>query len=117
MGSRVLGVYRITYPGYGMSHVKNLISHEDYESTYKMWNERKTELESELAELNKKKHGDKIAEIRQELKAIKAKLSEMFGGEFFTDKSPLWLSQKAGGNMFLSPWQGGVIEVKLEKID
>jgi hypothetical protein len=41
----------------------------------------------------------------------------MFGDEFFTDKSPIWLSQKAGGNMFLSPWQGGVIEVKLEKID
>ena len=41
----------------------------------------------------------------------------MFGPEFFTDKSPIWLSQKAGGNMFLSPWQGGVIEVELEKID
>jgi hypothetical protein len=41
----------------------------------------------------------------------------MFGDEFFTDQSPLWLSQKASGNMFLSTWQGGVIEVKLEKIE
>jgi hypothetical protein len=58
-----------------------------------------------------------MAEIKTELRAIKAKLSEMFGSEFFTDQSPIWLSQKAGGVMFLSPWQGGVIDVKLEKID
>jgi hypothetical protein len=58
MESRILGVYKITYPGYGMSHVKNLISHEDYEQTYKMWNSRKQELEAELADLNKKKHMD-----------------------------------------------------------
>ena len=115
--SKILGVYRITYPKYGMSHVKNLISHEDYESTYKMWNGRKQELESELAELNKKKHADRITEIKQELRGIKAKLNEMFGAEFFTDQSPLWLSQKSGGVMFLSEWQGGVIDVQLEKID
>jgi hypothetical protein len=41
----------------------------------------------------------------------------MFGDEFFTDQSPLWLSQKTGGCMLLSSWQGGVIEVKLERID
>ena len=115
--SKVLGVYRITYPKYGMSHVKNLISHEDYESTYKLWNSKKQELESELAELNRKKHADRIIEIRQELKGIKAKLNEMFGAEFFTDQSPIWMSQKTGGVMFLSEWQGGVIEVKLEKLD
>jgi hypothetical protein len=40
----------------------------------------------------------------------------MFGDEFFTDQSPIWLSQKTGGSMYLSEWQGGVIEVKLEKI-
>ena len=117
MESRILGIYRITYPTYGMSHVKNLISHEDYEQTYKMWNSRKQELEAELADLNKKKHPDKAAELKGEISSIKTKLHNMFGDEFFTDKSPIWLSQKAGGNMFLSPWQGGVIEVKLEKID
>lgn len=114
--SKILGVYRITYPKYGMSHVKNLISHEDYVSTYKMWNGRKQELEAELAELNRKKHADRIMEIRQELGAIKHKLNEMFGAEFFTDQSPIWLSQKTGGVMFLSAWQGDVIEVELEKI-
>jgi hypothetical protein len=115
--SKILGVYRITYPKYNMSHVKNLISHEDYEKTYKLWNTRKQELESELAELNKKKHQDRFNELRAEIKQCKTKIKELFGDEFFTDKSPLWLSQKTGGCMFLSDWQGGVIEVKLEKID
>lgn len=116
MASRVLGVYRITYPKYGMSHVKNLISHDDYETTYKLWNTRKQELESELAELNKKKHQDRFNELRTEIKQCKSKIKELFGDEFFTDQSPLWLSQKSGGAMFLSPWQGGVIDVELEKI-
>jgi hypothetical protein len=115
--NKILGVYKITYPKYGMSHVKNLISHDDYNTTYKLWNTKKQELETELAELNKKKHADRIAEIKKEISGIKAKLNEMFGSEFFTDKSPIWLSQKAGGNMFLSPWQGGVIEVELEKLN
>ena len=115
--SKVLGVYRITYPKYGMSYVKNLIYHEDYETTYKLWNGKKQELETELAELNKKKHGDRMTEIKTELRTIKTKLSEMFGSEFFTDQSPIWLSQKAGGVMFLSPWQGGVIDIQLEKLD
>ena len=114
--SRILGVYRITYPGYGMSQVKSLISHEDYVTTYKLWNGKKQELEIELAELNKKKHPDRALEIKNEIGSIKVKLSEMFGSEFFTDKSPIWLSQKTGGSMYLSDWQGGVIDVKLEKL-
>ena len=113
---KVIGVYRIIYPKYGVSQVKNLISHEDYENIYKKWNERKQELETEISGLNKKKHQDKIKELNSEIKGIKKKLNDLFGSEFFTNKSPLWLSQKCGGNMFLSNWQGGVIEVKLEKI-
>lgn len=117
MGSKVLGVYRITYPGYGMSQVKNLISHEDYVNIYKTWTERKQELEAELASVNKKKHPDQALELKKEIGAIKAKLSEMFGGEFFTDQSPIWLSNKTGSAMYLSEWQGGVIDVQLEKLD
>ena len=118
MSNSILGVYRITYPGYNdTSQVKNLISHEAYEKTYKMWNGRKQDLEGELAELNKKKNPDKAAELRDEIKKCKTKIKELFGGEFFTDQSPIWLSQKTGGVMFLSDWQGSVIEVKLEKID
>jgi hypothetical protein len=118
MGSKVLGVYRITYPGYNnTSQVKNLISHFDYLSLYKMWGNKKQELEANLAELNKKKHPDEAAELKKEISGINAKLHDMFGDEFFTDQSPLWLSQKTGGCMFLSSWQGGVIEVKLERID
>jgi hypothetical protein len=73
--------------------------------------------EEQKAELNKKKHQDRFNELRAEIKQCKTKIKELFGDEFFTDKSPLWLSQKTGGCMFLSDWQGGVIEVKLEKID
>ena len=113
---KVLGTYRITYPSYGVSQVKNLISHTDYENIYKRWNEKKQELELEISGLNKKKHSDKIKELNIEIKNIKTKLLNLFGSEFFTDESPIWLSQKCGGNMLLSPWQGGVIEVKLEQL-
>lgn len=113
---RILGVYRITYPKYGVSQVKNLISHTDYENVYKTWNERKQELELELSSLNRKKHADKAKELSQEIKNIKAKLLNLFGSEFFTDESPIWISQKYGGNMLLSPWQGNVIEVIVEKL-
>ena len=113
---KVLGIYRIIYPKYGVSPVKNLISHSDYENIYKRWNDKKQELELEVSTLNKKKHADKIKELNSEIKGIKKKLNDLFGNEFFTDKSPLWLSQKCGGNMFLSDYQGGVIEVKLEKL-
>lgn len=113
---KVLGVYRITYPEYNVSQVKNLISHADYENIYKKWSERKQELELEISTLNRKKHGDRIKELSQEIKNIKTKLNNFFGSEFFTDESPLWLSRKCGGNMLLSPWQGNVIEVIIEEI-
>jgi hypothetical protein len=113
---KVLGVYRITYPKYGVTQVKNLISHAHYESIYKAWNERKQELELEISSLNRKKHADKIKELSTEVKNIKTKLLNLFGSEFFTDESPIWLSQKCDGNMLLSPWQGSVIEVELEQL-
>lgn len=113
---KVLGIYRITYPKYGVSQVKNLISHTDYENIYKKWSDKKQELELEISNLNKKKHADKIEELSIEIKNIKTKLLNFFGSEFFTDASPIWLSQKCGGNMLLSNYQGGIIEVKLEKI-
>ncbi len=114
---KVIGIYRITYPKYGTSQVKNLISHDDYENIYKPWTARKTEIETELAELNKKKHPDKAAELSSEIKTIKRELLRLFGSEFFTDKSPIWLSQANSNHMLLSPWQGGVIDVILEKIN
>ena len=113
---KVLGIYRITYPKYGVSQVKNLIAHSDYENIYKRWNDKKQELELEISNLNTKKHADKIKELSIEVKNIKTKLLNFFGSEFFTDASPIWLSQKCGGNMLLSNYQGGIIEVKLEKI-
>lgn len=112
---KVLGVYRIIYPKYGISQIKNLISHSDYENIYKKWNNRKQELELELSSLNKKKHANKIEELSSEIRGIKKKLLDFFGNEFFTDESPIWLSQKTGNCMFFSNWQGGVIEVQLEQ--
>lgn len=113
---KILGVYRITYPKYSVSQIKNLISHNDYENIYKRWNDQKLELELELSSLNKKKHADRIKEISSEIKGIKKKLIDLFGNEFFTDESPIWLSQKTGNCMFLSDCQGGVIEVELEQL-
>lgn len=113
---KVIGIYRITYPKYNTSQVKNLISHEDYENIYKKESERIQEFETEIAGLNKKKHQDKIRELNQEIKDIKKKLSNYFGSEFFTDKSPIWISRYNGGIMML-PWQqGGLINVELEKL-
>ena len=113
---KILGVYRIIYPKYGVTQIKNLISHTDYENIYKKWTERRQELELEVSTLNKKKHSDKINELNLEIKNIKNKLLNFFGSEFFTDESPIWMSQKCGGNMLLSPWQGNVIEVIVEKL-
>lgn len=113
---KILGAYRITYPKYGMSHVKNLVSHDEYVNSYKPLNARKQELEIALAELNKKRHPDQADELRREIGSIKAELYNMFGDEFFTDQSPLWLSQETDGIMFMPAHQGGGIEVKLEKL-
>ena len=115
--SKILGTYKITYPKYKMSHMKNLISHEDYLNVYKPLSERIKELESECAELNKKKHADKISEYKKEIKTIKSSLKEMFGDEFFTTESPIWLSTANNGIMTLSSWQGGDIKVELEKLN
>lgn len=113
---KIIGVYRITYPKYNVVQVKNLIAHSDYENIYKEWNNKKQELELEVATLNKKKYADKIKELNSEIKSIKKKLNDLFGSEFFTDESPIWLSQKYGGNMLLFPYQRDPIKVKLEKI-
>ena len=115
--TKTLGTYRITYPKYKTSHVKNLILHEDYLNVYKPLSEKIKELESHCAELNKKKHADKIAEFKKEIKKIKTSLNEMFGSEFFTTESPIWLSTTNYGVMSLPSWQGGEIEVVVEKLN
>ena len=112
--NRVLGRYRITYPKYNVSQVKNLISHEDYVNIYIPMSSSIKELESEASSLNRKKHGEKISELLKTAKSKKKELSEMFGSEFFTTSSPIWESRNNGGIMFLSNYQGGNIEVVLE---
>lgn len=113
----ILGKYRIAYPKYGMSHVKNLVPHDVYAPIVK----HRNELINEIALFDRKADPNGFVKLQKELdkevKLVKSELEKHFGvEEFFTDKSPLWLSQETNGVMFLSVWQGGEIEVKLERI-
>lgn len=114
---KILGVYKISYPKYMVSHVKNLVSHEVYANEYKVMDVERVSLETEASNVNRKKHQDKYNSLMKQASNIKKELKEMFGGEWFTDKSPLWTSQFNGGFMDLGKNQGGKIEVILTKID
>jgi hypothetical protein len=100
-----------------MIQVKNLVSHE----TYKAVVSRQNELIKQVANYDKKGDQTGLIALQKELgkvmKEVKEELEKQFGEEFFTDKSPLWLSQETDGVMFMPAHQGGGIEVKLEKLD
>ena len=112
----ILGKYRITYPSYNTTQVKNLVSHDDYKAVVS----RQNELIRLIANYDKKTDPASLVALQKELdkvaKDVKSELARQFGDEFFTDQSPLWLSQETGGVMCLPAWQGGGIEVKLEKL-
>lgn len=113
----ILGRYRITYPSYNTTQVKNLVSHDSYLAVVG----HQRELIKQVANYDKKGDQAGLLALQKELgkvmKEVKEKLEKQFGEEFFTDKSPLWLSQETGGVMFMPAHQGGGIEVKLEKLD
>ena len=114
---KILGKYRITYPSYSATQVKNLVSHDDYKAVVS----RQNELIRLIANYDKKTDPAGLVVLQKELdkvaKDVKSELSRQFGDEFFTDQSPLWLSQETDGVMYLPAWQGGGIEIKLEKLD
>ena len=104
---KILNIYKIYYPEYNVSQVKNLISHNDYV------NDIKPKL-FEIARLEaitpKSKNNErKIYELKKYIK-------DMFGSEYFTDNSPLWNSQFNNEKMVLTPQQGNEIVVKLFKL-
>lgn len=113
---KILGKYRITYPSYNTTQVKNLVSHDDYKAVVS----RQNELIRLIANYDKKSDPAGLVALQKELdkvaKEVKSELAREFGDEFFTDQSPLWLSQETDGVMYLPAWQGGGIEVKLEKL-
>jgi len=117
MATHVLGRYKITYPSYGnVTQVKNLVSHDDYEAV----TARQTELIAMIASIDGKKNQNTLEGLQKELNAefkkVKEVIASVFGDEWFTDKSPLWLSKENGGLMILPPHQGGDIQVIIEKV-
>ena len=117
MATHILGTYRITYPSYGnATQVKNLVSHREYEAI----TARQTELIDMIASLDGKKNQSTLEALQKELntefKRTKEAIATMFGDEWFTDKSPLWLSQENGGLMVMPPYQGGDIKVIIERV-
>ena len=113
----ILGRYRITYPSYNTTQVKNLVSHDSYLAVVG----HQRELINQVANYGKKGDQAGLLALQKELgkvmKEVKEELNKQFGEEFFTDQSPLWLSQDTDGVMFMPAHQGGGIEVKLEKLD
>ena len=113
---KILGKYRITYPSYNTTQVKNLVSHDYYKAVVS----RQNELIRLIANYDKKSDPAGLVALQKEIdkvaKEVKSELARQFGDEFFTDQSPLWLSQETGGVMYLPAWQGGGIDVKLEKL-
>lgn len=84
----MMGKYKIFYPKYNVTQVKDLVSHKEY---------------TELAELVK-------------LKAISPDaIKKKFGDEFFTDESPLGLAMSTG-ILSLPAHQGGDHECIITKL-
>lgn len=117
MENKVIALYEIYYPKYDVKHKKNLVSHDDFINVYKVKDNERINLEMEASTINKKKHLDKYNSLMKKASLIKKELKEMFGGEWFTDKSPLWFSKFNGGIMDLGSNQGGQCEVILTKIN
>lgn len=93
--------YILTYPNHGnIQQVKTLIRHkEDYLEVIKPTEARIAEIDNILANLNRKKKPDEYNDLVSEKSKLKRHLSETYGSSWFTDQSPLWESQKRGGEM------------------
>lgn len=105
---KILSAYKIFYPEFNVSQVKNLISHNDY------INDIKPKM-TEIARLEAITPKTKSNERR--IHELKTYIKSNFGSEYFTDDSPLWNSQFNNGKMILTPQQGGEITVELIKLD
>ena len=103
MASKILGVYQITYND-KVKQVKNLISHIDYIEIYKATQDKIYLLEK----ANKFKETNTTKQFKKELK-------EMFGSEWFTDKSPYF--DAISTNVLVMPsHQGGSMNCIIKQI-
>ena len=106
MAKKILGVYKITYGnGNGIAQQKNLISHEDYLDII-------IPQEKLIYELEKENNYRETKESKQ----IKNELKDLFGGLWFTDKSPLYYASVTG-ILSLPQTQGGNHKCFLKKIE
>jgi hypothetical protein len=77
--SLVIGVYKITYQN-GVEQTLNLISQNDYANVVKPL----------LYEI------DRLEGIKEDASAVKAKLSEITQGQYFTTESPIFNAAQTG---------------------
>lgn len=107
MKERILGTYKITYPKYKVTQFKDLISHDDYVNDIKV-------KEAEIAELEKNTPLSNTT--KRKIKELKKYIIENYGDCWFTDGGLLYQSINNNGIMSMPSYQGGDIEVILEKI-
>lgn len=105
---KVIDVYKITYPYYGVSQHKNLISHDDYVNEIKPMLADIARLEGIIP--RSKSNMNKVKELKSYIK-------KQYGDEYFTDNSPIWNSQLNNRIMTLPKSQGGDCKVILEKVE
>jgi hypothetical protein len=101
---KILGTYNITYEN-GISQYKNLISHTDYLNIVKSIQSKIGELEIQ----DYKKNKDKI-------QSLKNKQVSLFGENWFTDESPLFLAIESGEMNLPISDKVYNYKVKLEKV-
>lgn len=100
VGSRIIGRYMITYHN-GVTQEKDLISHTDYENIVKP-------LQDQIHDLETEKKDKEAGELKRQLK-------QMFGDNWFTDKSPIYEALKTGV-LSLPQTQGGQTTCKVEAV-
>jgi len=98
--SKIKATYRIEYSN-GMVQYKNLITDEDYQRIIKP-------IDSAVGQLNIHK------EYSSQVHSLKKTIKDLFGDEYFTDVSPLFLAIKTG-KLILPESQGGEHKVKINK--
>lgn len=108
MGNKTIGRYKITYPKYKVIQYKDLISHDDYINDIKV-------KEAIIAELEK--NTPLSNNTKKKIKEIKKEIFEDYGDCWFTDGGLLYQSINNNGIMSMPEYQGGDIEVILEKVD
>lgn len=97
---KTLGKYKIIYNN-GITQIKDLIGHDDFENI--------------IVPKSNEIHDLMLVKNESQAKLIKQELYEMFGDDYFTDKSPLY-GAFLTGVLSLPKNQGGDTSCKIEKL-